>query len=77
MQKRWRSPSVSGHPQQSSEVPRIPLITMRLSCSVSWWVVPYIRCIAVMCWLTGLEPNVDRVTTFAMRGIKIVIKDDQ
>ena len=48
-------------------------ITAQVSIKRAWWVLPYLRSVAVLCWMTGLMPDLDRVVATAMRGIKIEV----
>lgn len=47
------------------------LTTLALSVHVAWWVRPYIRSLALVCWLTGMEPDMSRVERVLSRGIGI------
>ena len=47
------------------------ITTLSLSVHVAWWVIPYIRSLALVCWLTGMEPDMGRVERVLSRGIGI------
>ena len=47
------------------------ITSMSLTIHVAWWVAPYIRSIALFCWLTGAEPDLTRVGRTIERGVTI------
>lgn len=47
--------------------------TIRLNCSLQWWVKPYIYTLVFFCTITGLRPDTDKVAATVMRGIKIEV----
>lgn len=44
-----------------------PLI---LHMKFSWWVKPYLYACITFAWLTGMEPNLDKITGTVMRDVK-------
>jgi hypothetical protein len=44
--------------------------TLTLTVRVSWWVRPYLQCVALFAYITGMTPDMDKVTRTAMRGVK-------
>jgi hypothetical protein len=44
--------------------------SITLTVRVAWWVRPYICSVALFAWLTGMNPDMDKVTRTAMRGIE-------
>lgn len=45
---------------------RVHIIQVRVGHR--WWLMPYLRSVAFACWLTGTEPNIDRVAYWIKRG---------
>jgi len=45
-------------------------INLRIETKLTWWLKPYLFGIAAMVFLTGREPNWDRVNGFIKRGVK-------
>jgi hypothetical protein len=50
------------------------ITTVSLSVHVAWWVCPYIRALALVCWLTGMEPDMDKFGATVRRGFKVVVR---
>lgn len=47
-------------------------INITIKCKLAWWVPIYIRLIGCLCSAFGVEPNVDKVTAFAVKhGLKV------
>lgn len=47
------------------------MMEFRIETSVAWWVGPYIYVIAALCSATGMEPNLDRMHYWIMKGITV------
>lgn len=45
--------------------------TLTLKVSVAWWIKPYLYCVALMCFITRQEPNMDKVGYWVGKAIKI------
>lgn len=37
----------------------------------AWWLTPYLRTVALACWLLRTEPNMERVGYWIGKGIKL------
>jgi hypothetical protein len=46
-----------------------PTITLRVTRS--WWVMPYLHTLALLCAITGREPDMEKVTRTLMRGVHV------
>lgn len=46
--------------------------SITLTVRVAWWVRPYIRAVALFSRMTGLTPDVEKVSRTARRGLRIV-----
>lgn len=40
----------------------------------SWWVIPYLRACMLFAWLTGMEPDGEKIAATVMRGIKCQVQ---
>ncbi len=49
-------------------------MNMHLSIKRSWWVMPYVHGVRLFSELTGMEPDMERVSATVMRGFKVAIK---
>lgn len=47
------------------------MATMTIRISLAWWVTPYLRTLAFLCWMLGTEPDMERVGYWVGKGIKI------
>ncbi len=47
------------------------MAAITLHFKISWWVRVYINTIAAICWLTNMEPDMDRVAFWVGKGIKL------
>ncbi|RVD77017.1 hypothetical protein [Pseudomonas koreensis] len=52
-------------------------ITVTVSIKLAWWVPAYIAGVRFMSELTGLEPDIDRVQAWIMRGINFQVFDNK
>jgi hypothetical protein len=52
-------------------------ITITLTVSYSWWVIPYLSAVDLFSQFIGLEPDYDRVVATALRGLKIKAVDER
>lgn len=48
--------------------------TLAISIKRSWWVIPYLRACMLFAWLTGMEPDGEKITETVMRGMKCELK---
>ena len=46
-------------------------LTYAVQIKLSWWVIPYLRACALFAWLSGMEPDVDKITSNVLRGVKL------
>ena len=46
-------------------------ITCALNVRVAWWLMPYLRTLAFICAMTGMEPNMDRVRRVIDKGVTV------
>jgi hypothetical protein len=47
------------------------VISINIRVAVAWWVVPYIRTVALFAALFGMTPDVDKITRTVMRGVRV------
>lgn len=47
--------------------------TITITVKVAWWVRPYIQSVALFAAMTGLQPDLEKVTRTAMLGIRPVV----
>lgn len=47
--------------------------TITFTVSLAWWVMPYVRTVALLCRVLDVEPNMDRVGYWVGKGIKLRI----
>ena len=45
--------------------------TITFTVSLAWWVMPYVRTVALLCQMLDVEPNIDRVGYWLGQGIKV------
>jgi len=48
-------------------------LTVKLSVSVAWWLKPYLYALAAFCWMTGLEPDMQRLEAMCMRAMSVKV----
>ena len=48
--------------------------TITVTVRVRWWLRLYLYGVTWCCWITGCEPNLDRVGYWIMRGVRIEAK---
>ncbi len=48
--------------------------TCVLDVHVAWWLMPYLRALAFICAMTGMEPNMDKVKRLIDRGVTVKAK---
>ncbi|ATQ78293.1 hypothetical protein CR152_30115 [Massilia violaceinigra] len=55
----------------ATELPEQPArtITCALNVRVAWWLMPYLRTLAFICAVTGMEPNMNRVKRVIDKGV--------
>lgn len=49
------------------------MATITVTVRLAWWVMPYMNAVARFSELVGLDPDVDKVVSTAMRGVKLSI----
>lgn len=42
---------------------------MCIEIRVAWWLFPYLNTVRVLCYLLGVEPNMDRVDYWVRKGL--------
>lgn len=47
------------------------ICTMTVSVKRAWWVIPYLRACMLFAWLTGMEPDGEKIASTVSRGMKI------
>jgi hypothetical protein len=45
--------------------------TLTVTVHLRWWVIPYMRTVAMLCILFHAQPNWNRVTYWLMRGLYV------
>lgn len=48
--------------------------TSTISIKRSWWVIPYLRACMLFAWLTGMEPDGEKIAATVMRGMKLELE---
>lgn len=48
--------------------------TLTVSLKCSWWVTPYLRACMLFAWLSGMEPDGEKIAATVMRGMKCEFK---
>lgn len=43
---------------------------MRVEIRMAWWLFPYLNLVGALCYLFGVEPNMDRVGYWVRKGLK-------
>lgn len=46
-------------------------ITCSLNVRIAWWLRPYLGMLAVICEVTGIEPNMERVKRMIDKGVTV------
>lgn len=46
-------------------------IMCSLNVRVAWWLMPYLRTLAILCKLTGMRPNMNRVNRLIDKAITV------
>ena len=47
---------------------------IKIRVSVAWWLRWYLCGVALMCRMTGCEPNIERVTCWVRRSIRMRVE---
>lgn len=47
---------------------------LTVSIKRAWWVIPYLRAYMVFAWLTGMEPDSEKIAATVARGMKCELK---
>jgi hypothetical protein len=47
------------------------IVTCTLNVHIAWWLMPYLRALAFICAMTGMEPNMGRVKRLIDKGITL------
>lgn len=50
-------------------------VSITVSIKIAWWVPAYLAGVRFMSELTGLEPDIDRVQAWIMRGVNLKVLD--
>lgn len=45
-------------------------ITVRIEVRMAWWLGPYLAGITLPCWLTGVEPDLQKVGRTMRRALR-------
>jgi len=45
---------------------------VRLQVRTRWWLRHYLACVALVSWMTGLEPDPAKLEWWIRRGLKVV-----
>lgn len=48
------------------------MATLTYRIKLAWWVRPYLYGVAAVAWLTGREPDADKVWSQVERGVRLV-----
>lgn len=48
------------------------MATLTYRIKLAWWVRPYLYGVATVAWLTGREPDEDKVWSRVERGVRLV-----
>ncbi|WP_440466887.1 hypothetical protein ACKI1H_27050 [Pseudomonas sp. YH-1] len=49
--------------------------SLTVSIKRSWWVIAYLRACMLFAWLTGMEPDGEKIASTVTRGMKIAFED--
>ena len=49
-------------------------VTASLQISVAWWVRPYLGSVALFAAITGMEPNMAKVSAVVQRGLRTRVR---
>lgn len=47
--------------------------TLTLSISLAWWLKPYLRTLAALCHVSGMEPNMERVNYWINKAVSVKV----
>lgn len=50
-------------------------VSVTISVKVSWWVPIYLRGLSIFCQITGVEPDMSRVSRVIERGVKTKVRE--
>jgi hypothetical protein len=45
-------------------------MTVTISVHFAWWLKPYLAGVRMMCLLTGMQPDIDKVVAVMHKGMK-------
>lgn len=45
--------------------------SMKFNVRLAWWLMPYLRGVRCMCMLTGMPPDMDRVSRVIRRAVRV------
>jgi len=49
---------------------------LTVSIKRAWWAIPYVRACMMFAWLTGMEPDVEKIAAIISRGMKCEINSE-
>ena len=47
------------------------MAVLHIRCGFSWWVPVYLNTIVFFSWLTGMQPNMDKVASWVLKGLRL------
>lgn len=45
--------------------------TLELKVRVAWWVKPYLKLVGMLAWISGRQPDTDKVAASVMKGVSV------
>lgn len=48
-------------------------MTLTACITYQWWVKPYLNACVMFAWLTGMEPDFEKIANTVFKGIKLKI----
>jgi len=45
-------------------------ITVRIEVNMAWWLRPYLAAITLICWMSGMEPDLQKVGRTMRRALR-------
>lgn len=52
------------------------LCTLQLCVTYKWWVKPYVNACILFAWLTGMEPDCEKIVDTMLKGMKLSISPE-
>lgn len=53
------------------EKARMAKATLELKVRVAWWVKPYLKLVGMLAWISGRQPDTDKVAASVMKGVSV------